>query len=76
MTNELNVTIPAPPVGDSLLRFPAVYERVGLANSQIWKMEQKGLFPKRIKMPGTRNACWSKNAIDAYVKSVLEGGVI
>ena len=39
-------------IQDRFLRFGAVAEMIGLSRSTIWRMEQRGEFPKRVQLGG------------------------
>lgn len=39
-----------------------------ISRSQAWQLEQKGLFPKRIKL-GNRSVCWKLSELMAWVNA-------
>ncbi len=39
-----------------------------ISRSQAWKLEQKGLFPKRIKL-GNRSVCWRLSEIQQWIEN-------
>jgi prophage regulatory protein len=59
-------------MGDRFLSDSEVQARVLLSNSQRWRLEQVGKFPKRIK-PGNNSqqgrAAWSEREIDEWIES-------
>jgi len=38
------------PASDRVLRLAETSKLVGLSNMQIWRLEQSGLFPRRMKL--------------------------
>jgi prophage regulatory protein len=53
---------------------PAVRERAGgLHDSTLWRMEQRGEFPKRVKVSPGRVG-WLESDVDAWIAKRLEGG--
>jgi len=59
----------------SLLRFPEVKALVGLSRTQIWRMEQQGLFPRRVQI-SNRIVGWKSDDIEKFINSraVVNGG--
>jgi predicted DNA-binding transcriptional regulator AlpA len=50
-----------------LLRLPEVMRRTGYGRSSIYRKEQEGTFPARIKL-GCRAAAWLESDIDAWIE--------
>lgn len=40
-----------------------------LSRSQAWKLEQKGLFPKRVKLAGSRAVGWLYSDLISWVEA-------
>ena len=56
-----------------LIRFPEVQEKIGgLSRTTVWRLEQKGLFPKRRKLT-SRAVAWDEAEIDAWVQARNRG---
>ena len=49
-----------------LLRLPAVLRATGLSNSTVWRYEQRGDFPSRIRV-GQRAVAWSRQEIEQWL---------
>ena len=51
-----------------VLRIAAVKDRVGLSRTSIWRLERKGLFPRRRQL--SANAVgWSEEEVDDWLRS-------
>jgi prophage regulatory protein len=51
------------------IRFPEVQEKIGgLSRTTVWRLEKKGLFPKRRKLT-SRAVAWVKAEVDAWVQA-------
>ena len=60
---------------ESLMRLPAVMQRVGLSRSTIYLYISRGLFPKPIRItPGVVG--WPSTAIDVWIKAKLESAPV
>jgi|GEM_PF-217406 len=60
-----------------LLRFQQVKALVGLSRTQIWRMEQKGNFPRRVQI-SARAVGWKSGEVQEFIesrKTVSGGGV-
>lgn len=62
-TNELNP-------GVRLLRLPEVLHRTGLSRSHLWRLSQRGAFPRPVHFG--RAALWPSDRIDAWVADVID----
>jgi len=53
------------------IRFAQLKKRVPLSRTQIWRLENQGLFPKRFKL--TENTvAWDSSEIDDWLKERKE----
>jgi prophage regulatory protein len=53
----------------NFLRFPGVQAKTGgLSRSTIWRLERKGLFPKRRLVTG-KIVAWDESEIDEWIAS-------
>ena len=52
----------------SIIRKPEVRRRVGLSDSQIWRLEKAGLFPARVQL-GIVAVGWNESEIDQWVEN-------
>lgn len=59
-------------VGATLLRFPAVRARTGLSRSTIWRLEQRGLFPRRRRI-SHRAVAWAAEEVEAWSHQMVAG---
>jgi prophage regulatory protein len=56
----------------AILRKPAVRDRVGLSDAQIWRLEKAGKFPARLQI--SANAVgWYSDEIDAWIEARARG---
>jgi prophage regulatory protein len=55
---------------DRFMRFPEVYERVGLSRSQIHLMVEAGKFPAPVKI-GLRASGWLESSIDKWMADIV-----
>ena len=55
---------------DRFMRFPEVYERVGLSRSQIHLMVAEGKFPAPVKI-GLRASGWLESSIDKWMADIV-----
>ena len=55
--------------GDRLITAEERRERIPLSDSQVWRQEQAGKFPKRIKLSSGQGGrvVWSLREIEAYI---------
>ena len=56
-----------------ILRLPEVERRVGLKQTQIYRLEIKGRFPRRFKI-SDRASGWDSRAIDEWVEQKISAG--
>ena len=55
----------------TFLRKPAVQNRTGLSNTTIWRLEQVGKFPARVRI--TENIVgWDEEEIEAWLRQRLD----
>ncbi|MGQ9370395.1 helix-turn-helix transcriptional regulator [Azospirillum sp. ST 5-10] len=54
-------------MGIRVLRWPAVYERVGYCRMHIARLEHAGKFPRRIRL-GERAVGWIEEEVDAWIE--------
>lgn len=59
---------PAPDSTDRILRAHEVHQISGLSRTTIWRMENKGQFPRRLPL-STGSAGWRKSEINAWVRT-------
>ena len=52
--DEVEKRVAARAGSDRLLRIAEVKKLAGLGRTMIWQLERDGLFPKRVKLSGTR----------------------
>ena len=56
---------------DSILRLPAVMQKVGLSRSSVYLQVSQGNFPRPLRI--TKGSVgWSSNEIDAWIQDKLE----
>ena len=55
---------------DVLLSQAEVCRIVTLCRQQIWRLEKKGFFPKRVKL-GVRRIAWRKSDIDKFISEAV-----
>jgi prophage regulatory protein len=61
----------APAVDDSrMLRLPAVMDRTGISRPTIYRLMQKGEFPKAAKIGGS--SVWPEREVTAYIEKAME----
>lgn len=52
-----------------LLRKPAVLERTGMSDSTLYRKMDEGLFPRPVKLAGTRLVAWRSDDIAGWIES-------
>lgn len=52
-----------------LLRKPAVLERTGMSDSTLYRKMDEGLFPRPVKLAGTRLVAWRSDDIARWIES-------
>jgi prophage regulatory protein len=55
-----------------LLRFPAVRERTGLSRSTIWRLEQRGQFPRHHQISANVVA-WVEDDVSGWIRARVAG---
>lgn len=53
-----------------LLRFKAVQERTGLSRSTIWRLEQRGAFPRHRRI-STNAVAWVEDEVVSWICSKI-----
>ncbi len=53
-------------MGKNIIRINKVCSRTSLSKSTIWRMEQKGKFPRRIKL-GENSVGWNEQDVDDWI---------
>ena len=51
-----------------VLRWQALYEKVQLARTTVWRLERDGLFPRRIQI-GPNSVGWIESDVEDWMKS-------
>jgi prophage regulatory protein len=59
-------TPPSIPNDARLLRLKEVLARVPFCRAHLYKLEGRGLFPKRVKL-GPNRACWFEHELQAWL---------
>lgn len=52
-----------------ILRINDILERTGLSAPTIWRLEKKGLFPKRIKI-GAHSVGWRESEVSTWISNL------
>ena len=57
-------------ISDRIIRYAELKQIVGFSRMQIWRLEQSGHFPKRIRLAPGRNARvgWSLSEIYEFIE--------
>lgn len=50
------------------MRFPEVRVRVGLSRTSVWRLERRGVFPRRRRL-GANSVCWLESEIEEWLHS-------
>lgn len=58
------------PMVNRLLGLQGVKEKTGLSHTTIYDLEGRGLFPKRVSIPGTTRVAWREADIDAWISEL------
>jgi len=53
-------------MGEKLIRFPQLLERIPVSKRTIARWEQKGQFPKRRRLSGT-SVAWVESEVDQWI---------
>jgi prophage regulatory protein len=62
------------PLVRKILRRQEVRESTGYSDTQIWRLEKRGLFPERVKLnPDGTAVGWYADEIDEWVRSRVRG---
>jgi len=54
-----------------ILRFPAIRERTGLSGSMIWRLEQRGEFPKHHRI-SLNSVGWIEEEVVTWIRSRID----
>ena len=57
------------PASDTLMRVPAITERLGVSRSYFWAGVKAGKFPPGIKL-SSRVTVWKRSDIDALIAQI------
>ena len=49
-----------------IIRKPELFEKIGLSDATVWRMEKTGKFPKRIQLGGN-SVGWLLSEIDQWI---------
>jgi prophage regulatory protein len=60
-------------MSDTILRRREVERRTGYSHTQIWRLEQVGRFPQRLRL-GPRSIGWLEAEIDEWIRARIRGG--
>ncbi len=58
---------------DNLITLHDVMKMTAMSKTTIYKLIQRGEFPKNIRIQGTSSSRWSNNAVNEWVQKQLEG---
>ena len=58
----------------SIIRKPEVVRRTGLSYSTIWRLEQTGDFPARIRLTEAGAVGWVETEVDRWIHGRVRGG--
>jgi prophage regulatory protein len=53
-----------------VLRIKDVVEEYGLSRTSIWRKEQLGAFPKRVRLGAGRAVGWLRSDLEAWLQSL------
>jgi prophage regulatory protein len=56
---------------ERIIRKPELFSTVGLSDATIWRLERKGLFPKRISLGG-HSVGWINSEIKSWLAQKAE----
>ncbi len=56
----------------ALIRKPAVKARTGLPNATMYELIGRELFPRPVRIAGTRSVAWVESEVDAWIKAQIE----
>ena len=54
----------------AILREKEVIKLVGLSRTSIWRKEQAGLFPTRVRLGGGRAIGWLRSDLEVWLQSL------
>ena len=50
---------------ERVIRKPELMNRIGLSDASVWRMERKGMFPRRIRLGGN-SVGWFESEINRW----------
>jgi prophage regulatory protein len=56
----------------ALIREPVVKARTGVSRSTRHELMAADLFPRPVKIAGTRSVAWVESEVDAWIKAQIE----
>lgn len=62
------------PAPDRILRLKEVIERVGLSTATIYRRMAAGLFPRGVRLGGSRTVGWRESEINAWIAALDQSG--
>jgi len=54
-----------------LIRFPELFELIKISKSQVYRLEKRGSFPKRIRL-SQRTIAWQLNEVMDWIEQKKE----
>ena len=51
-----------------ILRKPVTWDKTGLSDTTLWRLEKEGKFPKRVKLTN-KIVGWYEDEVDAWIES-------
>ena len=54
---------------DCIIRLPQALALVGLSRSQLYRLEARGAFPKRLQLTGARSIGWRLSDVEDWIAS-------
>jgi prophage regulatory protein len=66
------IPVDKPQTAATVLRFPAVRARTGLSRTTVWRLEQRGEFPRHLNL-SSHIVGWLESDIAAWIRARGEG---
>jgi prophage regulatory protein len=66
-------SLQAPEARDRILRWPEVRDRVPVNGSTVWRWEQAGKFPRRVKL-GPNSVGWYESEVERWMAERRQRG--
>jgi len=54
-------------MSDRIIPKPELFSKVGMSDTQVWRWEKRGKFPKRINLGG-KSVGWFESEIDEWLE--------